>query len=595
MSKASQRAAVRRFLLAYLRGRRRELLSLSGWVVAEGLPAYLSGRFVARATDHGFLAHRPATGLAWLAALAAAMVFGAWATRQTTRRLAVIVEPFRDELVRRAVTGALHRSTVQGAAPDTAGVARLAQHTEIAREAFASVLMLAQVFAVMSVSTLVGLSTLMPASLLFVLPPFVVGVALFAATLRWAMARQRASILADEGIAQAVSSLSKGLRDVVACGGESLAGAAVEEEIHRQANAQRQLARVQAVRSLSVSIGGLVPLVLILLGARWLLHRGATIGVVLGVLTYVLEGLHPALQQLVRGMGNKAAWLFVAVGRILEGSEQPCLDDGGSPQAEPPVLGHAVELRDVTFRYGPWADPVLAGLSLEIPEGDHLAVIGPSGVGKSTLAAVLAGMLHPEAGEATLGGAPIGSLGIQKLAEHRVLIPQEAYVFVGTLRENLVSLRNDLVPDPEIDHAVDALGFRPIVERLGGYDAEVRPELLSAGERQLISVVRSYLSHAPLVLLDEATCHLDPPAEALVEEAFARRPGTLVVVAHRLSSGLRARRILLMDGTGTLVGTHTELLACSALYRDLVGYWSPEEATAAEADGILLAQPAPAV
>ncbi|HYR63373.1 MAG TPA: ABC transporter ATP-binding protein, partial [Actinomycetota bacterium] len=102
MSKASQRAAVRRFLLAYLRGRRRELLSLSAWVVAEGLPAYLSGRLVARATDHGFLALRPATGLAWLAALAAAMVFGAWATRQTTRRLAVIVEPFRDELVRRA-------------------------------------------------------------------------------------------------------------------------------------------------------------------------------------------------------------------------------------------------------------------------------------------------------------------------------------------------------------------------------------------------------------------------------------------------------------------------------------------------------------
>src|SRR5206468_802820 len=207
------------------------------------------------------------------------------------------------------VTTALHRSIMQGAAADTAGVARLAQHTEIARDAFAGVLLLVQGFAVMAVSTLIGLSTLMPAALLFVLPPFVAGVALFAGTLRWAMARQRASILADEGIAEAVSSLSRGLRDIVACGGELAAGAGVEEEIHRRAGAQRRLARVQAVRSLAVSIGGLVPLVLILLGAPWLLHRGATIGVILGVLTYVLEGLHPALQQLVHGMGNKAAWL----------------------------------------------------------------------------------------------------------------------------------------------------------------------------------------------------------------------------------------------------------------------------------------------
>src|SRR5437660_2863898 len=323
MSEAPERAEIRRFLWASLRGRRRELLVLSGWALAEGLPAYLSGRLVARATDHGFLAHRPAIGLAWLATLAVAMVFGAWATRETTRRLAVIVEPFRDELVRRAVTTALHRSIVQGAAADTAGVARLAQHTEIAREAFAGVLLLVQGFAVMAISTLIGLSTLLPAALLFVLPPFVLGVALFAVTLRWAMAAQRASILADEGIAEAVSSLSRGLRDVVACGGESLAGAAVEAEIHRQAASQRLLARVQAVRSLAVSLGGLVPLVLILLGAPWLLHRGATIGAVLGVLTYVLEGLHPAIQQLVRGMGHKAAWLFVALERILEDAEEP--------------------------------------------------------------------------------------------------------------------------------------------------------------------------------------------------------------------------------------------------------------------------------
>src|SRR5207253_1536000 len=140
-------------------------------------------------------------------------------------------------------------------------------------------------------------------------------------------------------------------------GGESVAGAAVEEKIHRRASAQRRLARVQAVRSLAVSIGGLVPLVLILLGAPWLLHRGATIGVVLGVLTYVLEGLHPAIQQLVRGMGHKAAWLFVALERILEDAEEPAGRHGALPSVTVPIRGHAVELTDVTFRYGPWAEP----------------------------------------------------------------------------------------------------------------------------------------------------------------------------------------------------------------------------------------------
>jgi ATP-binding cassette subfamily C protein len=204
-------------------------------------------------------------------------------------------------------------------------------------------------------------------------------------------------------------------------------------------------------------------------------------------------------------------------------------------------------------------------------------------------------MLRPEAGTVLLGGAPVESLAIQTLAAHRVLIPQEAYVFVGSLRENLVTLRGDRVPDHELGAAVDALGLRSIVDRLGGFDAEVRPELLSAGERQLISVVRSYLSHAPLVVLDEATCHLDPPAEALVEQAFARRPGSLVVIAHRLSSALRARRILLMDGTAMLVGSHEELLAGSALYRDLVGYWTPEEASAVDADPTVVAQTAPAL
>jgi ATP-binding cassette subfamily C protein len=153
-----------------------------------------------------------------------------------------------------------------------------------------------------------------------------------------------------------------------------------------------------------------------------------------------------------------------------------------------------------------------------------------------------------------------------------VLIPQEAYVFAGTLQENLSYLRPEATTE-QIDDAVDRLGMRPLLEQIGGYAADVHAGELSAGERQLITLVRAYLSPARFVLLDEAACHLDPAAEARVELAFAARPGTLLVIAHRISSALRARRILVLDGAGVAVGTHEDLLARSPLYRDLVGHW----------------------
>jgi ATP-binding cassette subfamily C protein len=151
------------------------------------------------------------------------------------------------------------------------------------------------------------------------------------------------------------------------------------------------------------------------------------------------------------------------------------------------------------------------------------------------------------------------------LRRQRVLIPQAAYVFSGTLAENLTYLADEATP-ADIDQAVGQLGMRALVERLGGYDADVDPSALSAGQRQLLAPAR-------LVVLDEATCHLDPDTEARVERAFARRTGTLIVIAHRISSAVRARRILVMNGTRVLLGTHDDLLRQSALYRDLVGYW----------------------
>jgi ATP-binding cassette, subfamily C, bacterial len=150
-------------------------------------------------------------------------------------------------------------------------------------------------------------------------------------------------------------------------------------------------------------------------------------------------------------------------------------------------------------------------------------------------------------------------------------------VFTGTVWDNVVYLRPDAHPGAVLD-AIQTLGADALVARLGGLGAAVRPGELSAGQRQILALVRAYLSPAPLVVLDEATCHLDPAAERRAEEAFATRGGTLVVIAHRISSALRASRVLVLDGSTAICGDHAAVRTRSPLYRELLGHWEADGA-----------------
>lgn len=563
-------------LLSVLRRRRRLLVRLAGWSLVAAVPAFLSGLLVARALDDGFLAGRPATGFGWLGLLAAGALVGAFGTRQTYRRLAGVVEPFRDELVALGVTGTVRRSTLPGATADTAGVARLTRQVEIVRESFANLLMIVESFLATAVGALLGLAVLAPTMVLLVLPPLLVGIGLFLAALASMARRQRTIVLAEEEIAEQAARLTAGLRDVVACGAEHATHAAAGRSVDAQACAATELARFTALRTLALGIGGWLPVIAILVAAPWLLRDGVTTGALLGGVTYVVQGVQPALQHLVRVVGGSALLLGVTLGRIVEVS-------AASPPTRPVLAGARprgdhLELSGVTFGYGGQAEPVLRAVDLLIPAGEHIVVVGPSGVGKSTLAALVTGMLEPNSGLVRLGGVPLTAWRHAELIEHRVLIPQEAYVFTGTLRENLRYLRPDACTD-EVAAAVHAVGMAPLVERLGGYDIEIDPIVLSAGERQLVALARAHLSPARLVVLDEATCHLDPETEMRAELAFAERGGTLLIVAHRISSALRADRILLLDDGAVLAGTHQELLVRSALYRDLAGRWNDGDPT----------------
>ncbi|MDJ0347032.1 ABC transporter ATP-binding protein [Streptomyces sp. H10-C2] len=574
------RTSVRSRARSFLRARPRVLLLLAGWSLLESAQTFLSGYGVARALDSGFLAGRTGTGLWWLAAAAGAIVIGGLATRQVFQGLADLVEPLRDGLVRSVVTRALTRSLDDsGRAADSAAVSQLTNQTEMARDSFAGLVLVARSFVFTAVGALVGLASLDTQLLLIVVPPLVGGLALFLATLAPMAARQEAFLRADEALSARFGTIATGVRDVVACGSQ----AAIADDTHRmigaEADAARSLARWAAVRTLALGIAGQLPIGLLLLCAPWLLDRGLTTGSLLGALTYLTQALLPALHTLMNALGAAGTRLLVVLRRLTDDTRPGNASIVG--RAVAPVVGGGerpaglpkVEVTGLTFAYGPEAAPVLRDLHLTIGAGEHWAVVGPSGIGKSTLTALIAGVLTPDRGRITVGGCPAGPTAGADPSLRRVLIPQQAYVFTGTLRENLLYLCARGAPAEAVRASVEAVGLGPLMRRIGGLHAPVDPASLSQGERQLIALCRAHLSPAPLVLLDEATCHLDPAAEAQVERAFAERPGTLIVVAHRISSARRADRILLLDGVHAAQGTHQELLASSALYQDLVGRW----------------------
>lgn len=221
----------------------------------------------------------------------------------------------------------------------------------------------------------------------------------------------------------------------------------------------------------------------------------------LGALAYVSQSLLPALTGLIHGLGTSGSRLTVVLRRLTPpppAVSRPAVTEL-TPHTPPPcpstpAVPPALALTSLTFSYGPACAPVVDDLTLALPSGAHLAVVGPSGVGKSTLAGLVAGLLKPVRGDIRICGCRVPG---REAAAGRVLIPQEAYVFSGGLRENLAHLRPDPVPEAELLAAAAAVGLTPLLDALGGPGASVDPAALSAGERQLIALTRAYLSSAP--------------------------------------------------------------------------------------------------
>ncbi len=569
-----------RLLLRHLHAQHHALRRLAVWSALEAAPMFVSGLLIANALDRGFLAGRPLVGLGWLAALALLQAMGAVGTRQIYPWLAATIEPLRDSLLTAVVTASLRRALGDDKVASGSSVSQASEQVEAVRTLFSTLVRNMRQLLSAGVAALGGLTVLSPLIALVVASFVFLAMILFTGILRIMVGRFRAVVLRAEEVSATAAPVVEGMRDVVAHGAEARAAREVGEAIQAQAEALRAFARARVLRLPVVTLGAHLPMLALLAMSPWLTARHQlTVGQIVGSVVYLASGLQPAFQFLVNAGSTLLVSLGVILGRLAEVCAEP-ISPAAASSGLPPE-DHELAVQHVTFAYSPQAEPVIHDFTLFIPESRHLAVVGPSGVGKSTLANLLAGLTTPQRGEVRLGGISLEQINERDLRRLIALIPQEAYVFAGTIRENLTYLRPQAT-ETDVGNAVAVFGLEETISHLGGYDAEIPPGMgaLSSGERQLIALARVFLSPAEVVILDEATCHLDPVTEARAEHAFAERHGTLIVIAHRISSAMRAEQILVMDGADTVVGSHHELLVSNTRYADLVGHWTTRPAPA---------------
>ena len=267
----------------------------------------------------------------------------------------------------------------------------------------------------------------------------------------------------------------------------------------------------------------------------------------------------------IRTMGT----IFGEVRAILDAPEMVRPEEGNAPEK------NDLELKDVHFSYHPDADSeVLHGVSMKIPEGSFVALVGPSGSGKSTIARLIASLWDVTGGSISIGGSDIRDIPQEAYADKVAFVSQDNYLFNMTVREN-IRLGKPSATDEEVEEAAKMSGCHDFIMSLeNGYDTLVGSSggHLSGGERQRISIARAMLKAAPVVILDEATAYTDPENEAVIQRSVSKltEGKTLIVIAHRLSTIVDADRIYVVkDGQIHEEGTHEELLAHHDLYEKM--------------------------
>jgi ATP-binding cassette subfamily B protein len=399
------------------------------------------------------------------------------------------------------------------------------------------------------------------------------------ASVRFQRQSNGAYLAVRENVGQNLSALQEGIAGVrvIQAYGRG------DEQMRRFVGTNRRLfdSHMHAVR-ISVWYFGLVEFVgvfaiAVVVGVGgWLSHQGSiTVGTVAAFVLLLGNLFEPVqqLSQLYNTVQSAAASLHKLYGLI---DAVPDVAEHPHP-VELPQRG-ALVAHDITFTYDGASRPALSHVSLSVAPGERLALVGPTGAGKSTLAKLLSRLYDPSTGFVSFADVDLRLASIDSLRERIVVVPQEGFLFGGTIRDNIRIARPGAT-DEDVSAALQSIGVLERFEEFpDGLDTEVRERgsRLSAGERQLVSLARAALVDPAVLVLDEATSNLDPGTEAVVERALEHlmTGRTVIVVAHRLSTVRRADRIAVIDHAALVeLGTHDELVAHGGRYAALSAAW----------------------